>query len=119
MNSKSMRFSFKPLTVTRGSFRTKREERMDINKDEKSLDNRCAALVSRGPRAPRAEQNCKPFMGKELRLMSLLSMARGAQVSRAARPALSAVEGWVNLPFSRPVHRALSGSHSRGQKLET
>jgi len=69
----------------RGSFGTKREERMDVNKYEKSLDKCCAALVSRWPRAPRADHERKPFMGKDLRLMSHLIRARGAQVSRAAR----------------------------------
>ena len=58
---------------------------MDVSKYEKSLDNRCAAPVSRERRAPRAGQNCKPFMTNGLRLMSLLIRARGAQVSRAAR----------------------------------
>ena len=58
---------------------------MDASKYEKSLDNRCAALVSREGRAPRAGWNCKPCRVNGLRLMSLLSRARGAQVSRAAR----------------------------------
>jgi len=58
---------------------------MDVDKCEKSIDNRCAALVSRERRAPRARQNRKPCMANGLRLMGLLSRARGAQVSRAAR----------------------------------
>ena len=76
-----------------------REKPMDVSKYEKSLDNRCAALVSRERRAPRAGQNCKPCTINGLRLMSLLSRARGARVSRAARG--------PKVPFSRPVHRAL------------
>jgi hypothetical protein len=62
-----------------------REEPMDARKYEKLLDNRSAALVSREGRAPRAGQDRKPWMVKELRLISLLIMSRGAQVSRAAR----------------------------------
>jgi len=58
---------------------------MDPGKYEKSIDNRCAALVSREPRAPRARPNCKSCTIKSLPLMSLLIRARGAQVSRAAR----------------------------------
>ena len=79
-------------------------------KNEKSLDNRCAALVSREPRAPRAGQDGKPCMANGLRLMSLLSRARGAQVSRAARGSYA--------PFSRPACRARFGdweNHSRGR----
>jgi len=62
-----------------------RKQRIDVNKYEKSFDNHCAALVSRKRRAPRAGQDRKPWLANELRLMSLLIMARGAQVSRAAR----------------------------------
>jgi len=58
---------------------------MNKRRYEKSLDNRCAALVSREPRAPRAGEDRKPFTVNELRLMSPLTVARGAQVSRAAR----------------------------------
>ena len=58
---------------------------MDVGTYEKSFDNRCAALVSRDGRAPRAGQNRKTCRVNGLRLISLLSMARGAQVSRAAR----------------------------------
>jgi len=57
---------------------------MDPSKYENSLDNWSASLVSREPRAPRAGQDRKPCMVKELRLMSLLIRARGAHVSRAA-----------------------------------
>ncbi len=87
---------------------------MHVYRYEKHLDNRCAALVSRGPRAPRAAQDCKPCMVNELRLMSPLIMARGAQVSRAAR--LS------NTPLAARFigrFRPFGGSHSRAQKLET
>ena len=56
----------------------RREEPMDASKYEKSFDNRCAALVSREGRAPRAGRNCKPCTVNGLRLMSLLSRARGA-----------------------------------------
>ena len=61
------------------------EEPMDARKYENSLDNRCAALVSRECRAPRAGLDRKPCTGNRLQLMSPLIMARGAQVSRAAR----------------------------------
>jgi len=73
---------------------------MDASKNEKSFDNRCAALVSRKGRAPRARQDYKPCMGNELRLMSLLTRARGAHVSRAARRS--------KFRLSRPACRALS-----------
>ena len=62
-----------------------REQPTDASKYEKSFDNCCAALVSREGRAPRAGQDCKPLRVNGLRLMSLLIMARGAHVSRAAR----------------------------------
>ena len=62
-----------------------REEHMSGNKYEKTLDNWSAALVSRESRAPRAEQDRKPCRAKELRMISLLIIARGAHVSRAAR----------------------------------
>ena len=58
---------------------------MDVGKNEKSLDNRSAALVSREGRAPRAGLDRKPWMANGLRLVSLLIRARGAHVSRAAR----------------------------------
>jgi len=58
---------------------------MNARKYEKSFDNRCAALVSREGSASREGQNCKPCMDNRLRLISPLRMARGAQVSRAAR----------------------------------
>ncbi len=61
------------------------EESMNAIKNEKSFDNRCAAPVSRKPRAPRAGEVRKSSSGNGLRLVSLLIMARGAQVSRAAR----------------------------------
>jgi len=83
----------------------KREESMNAGKYEKSFDNRCAALVSREGSAPRAGQNCKPCMHNRLRLISHLRMARGAQVSRAARG--------PDVPFSRRVHRALSTHRGR------
>ncbi len=60
-----------------------RKESMDESTYEKSLDKRCAALVSREPRAPRAGQNCKSHKVNGLRLMSLLTRARAAQMSRA------------------------------------
>ena len=69
----------------RGSFRERQEQPMDPSKYENSLDNWSAALVSREPRAPRAGQDRKPCMVKKLRLMSLLTRARDAHVSRAAR----------------------------------
>jgi len=76
--------------------------RMDCprTKNEKSFDNRCAALVSREGRAPRAGQDRKPCGVKGLRMMSPLIRARGAQVSRAARSS--------KFPLSRPACRALS-----------
>ena len=58
---------------------------MGASKYEKSLDNRSAALVSREGRAPRAGQDCKPCMVNGLQLVSRLSNARGAHVSRTAR----------------------------------
>jgi len=58
---------------------------MDVREYEKSLDNRCAALVSRKGRAPRAGRDRKACIVNGLQVMSLLIMARGAQVSRAAR----------------------------------
>jgi len=58
---------------------------MGASKYEKSLDNRIAALVSREGRAPRAGQDCKPCMVNGLQLVSRLSNARGAHVSRTAR----------------------------------
>ncbi len=73
---------------------------MDARKYEKSFDNRCAALVSRERRAPRAGQDRKRCMANDLLLFSLLIMARGAQVSRAAREPFAR--------FSRPACRALS-----------
>jgi hypothetical protein len=87
---------------------------MDVIKYEKSLDNRCAALVSREGSAPRAGHNRKPFIDNGLRLISLLIMARGAQVSRAARGS--------NARFSRPACRALllylrSGSARQAGRL--
>ena len=59
--------------------------RIDYNKYEKSLDNCRAALVSRGPRAPRATDKRKSFVGKVLGSIGPPHAARGAQVSRAAR----------------------------------
>jgi len=75
-----------------------------MHKNEKSFDNRCAARVSREPRAPRAGQDRKPYMDNGLRLVSPLIRARGAHVSRAAR------EHSVRFarPVSRPGCRALS-----------
>ena len=54
-------------------------------KNEKTFDNWSAALVSREARAPRAGQDRKPCMVNELRLISLLIMARRAGVARRAR----------------------------------
>jgi len=71
------------LSLPRGPRR--REQPMDADKCEKSLDNRCAALVSREGRAPRAKQDRKRCTVNRLCLVSLLIRARGAQVSRAAR----------------------------------
>ena len=63
----------------RGSFRAGRvEELMDASKYEKSFDNRCAAMVSREGRAPRAGHNRKYCIVSGLRLISLLIMARGS-----------------------------------------
>jgi len=56
-----------------------------MHKNEKSFDNCSAARVSREPRAPRAGQDRKPCMVNGLRLVSRLTIARGAHVSRAAR----------------------------------
>ena len=78
-----------------------RRERPMEGKFEKSIDNRCAALVSREPRAPRARQNCKPCMVNTLRLMSPLTRARGAQVSRAAREPNGGRD--CTTKFSRPA----------------
>ncbi len=124
--------SFKPLTVMRGSLENRRrEEHMYVYKYENYLDNRCAALVWRGPRAPRAKQECKPCMGNELRLMSLLSMARGAQVSRAcpercrmgeperAAQAHAANRHRTRLRDFKLYCVAGATPHSRGQRLET
>jgi len=76
---------------------------MDATKNEKSLDNRCAARVSRERRAPRAGRDCKCRIGNGLQLVSAIITARGAQVSRAARD--------PNVPFSRPACRALLSLH--------
>jgi len=81
---------------------------MDGRKYEKSLDNRCAALVSREDRAPRAGEDRKSFMANELRLMSLLSKARGAQVSRAARESNAHVSRPACSELVEPACRALS-----------
>ena|GEM_PF-2126592 len=80
------------------------ERPMGASKYENSLDNRCAAMVSREPRASRARQNCKPCMANGLRLVSRLIRARGAHVSRAARGHLM----HFLRPVSRPARRALS-----------
>ena len=99
-----------PLARARLSDR-RREELMDKSEYEKPFDNRCAALVSREPRAPRAGHHRKPLMGNALRLMSLLSMARGAQVSRAARRHFVQFIPPLRRPacseLVEPVHRAL------------
>ena len=58
---------------------------MDVSEYEKSFDNRCAALVSREPRSPRAADERKSFGIKELESIARTQSARGAQVSRAAR----------------------------------
>jgi len=55
------------------------------SKNEKTFDNRCAALVSREPRAPRAGDERKSFAFKTLESTSRPERARGAHVSRAAR----------------------------------
>jgi len=58
---------------------------MDASKNEKSFDNRCAALVSRGRGAPRAKIGRKSFAFNALGPTRARRTARGAQVSRAAR----------------------------------
>jgi len=58
---------------------------MDASKNEKSFDNRCAALVSRKGRAPRARAGRKSFAFNALGPTGARQTARGAQVSRAAR----------------------------------
>jgi len=58
---------------------------MDAGKNEKSFDNRCAALVSRERRAPRAANERKSFVLRTLGPTSRPRTARGAHVSRAAR----------------------------------
>ena len=75
------------------------EERMKVYEFEKSLDNRCAALVSRERRAPRAVDERKSFVYQRLGSTHSTQTARGAQVSRAARD--------PNALFSRPACRAL------------
>jgi len=74
---------------------------MDESKFEKSFDNRCAALVSRERRAPRARRDRKSCIDNRLRLMSPLSRARGAQVSRAARGSNGGRD--CTTTFSRPA----------------
>jgi len=54
-------------------------------KNEKSFDNCSAALVSREHGAPPAGRDRKSGMVKGLQLKRLQIIARGAQVSRAAR----------------------------------
>jgi len=75
----------RPNPLTSCAALSEREDAMDPSKYEKSVDNRCAALVSREPRAPRARQNRKSCTINRLPLISFLTRARGAQVSRAAR----------------------------------
>ena len=79
-----------------------REQPIDESKYEKSLDNRCAALVSRERRAPRVGQDRKSRMVNGLRLMSLLSRARGAHVSRAARGHFVLFSGRACPPLDAP-----------------
>ena len=79
---------------------------MDVQKCEKSLDNRCVAMVSREPRAPRAGKYRKPCMVNGLRMMDVLTRARGAQVSRALpKPTLAARFTGTFLPFPASQER--------------
>jgi|GEM_PF-5022506 len=86
------------------------------NEYEKSLDNRRAAMVSRERCAPRARQDCNPCELNELRLISLLIMGRGAQVSRAAREPNAPISRPACSELVEPAHRALlpfAGSRER------
>ena len=95
-----------PLTPCAAPSEREAEKSMGRGKYEKSFDNCCAALVSRERRAPRAERHRKSCMVNELRLMSPLTTARGAQVSRAARGRIEV--GISTTMFSRYRLRCVS-----------
>lgn len=101
------RRAFRPLTSCAAL--SEREQQMDADKYEKSLDNHSAAPVSREPRAPRAGLDRKPCIGNGLRLVSLLRKGRGAQVSRAARPAN--VTQCHRCDIAAPIRKLMLSSH--------
>ena len=118
MNSEMVGSSRLGLRVARRSPESnlEREECIYLNKYEKSLDNRSAALVSREGRAPRAVRKYKSLFPHALQLISLLIRARGAQVSRAARGPKSAVRKPAN-KRCRTVHRGDATSRMLQKRL--
>jgi len=80
---------------------------MNAHEYEKSLDNRRAALVSRERCAPRARRDYNRCEVNRLRLISLLIMGRGAQVSRAAREPNAPISRPACSELVEPAHRAL------------
>ena len=78
----------------------RRKKAKGASKNEKSFDNRCAALVSRERRAPRAGGERKSFALKCLEWTDCPQAARGAQVSRAARRVIGNLPRGASQPLT-------------------